>query len=152
MAIPGAQPSTSTSTLTSSLSSPPTPAALFSPTSRSSDLSSSPPRHHYRTSELVDAAQISPRELTWRCREEEGKGLQLGAGEAGSEGRSWSDDRGREGTPVPIPLPSSGSVRAVHSSTVRVERPDGSPPRSPKGGSGSLFRRRSLYGDPDSPD
>ncbi|GAA5900724.1 hypothetical protein JCM6882_007649 [Rhodosporidiobolus microsporus] len=106
-------------------------ALSHSPHSPSDDELSSP-RHHIRTGRVVEASNIPPRELTWKCCGEEGRGLQL-ADEAVA--RSWDDEQ---------------AVDAVDSETVRVERADGSPPRSPNGT--LIRRRRSLYGDPDSPD
>ncbi|GAA5822692.1 hypothetical protein JCM11251_004345 [Rhodosporidiobolus azoricus] len=113
-----------------------------SPTSPSQDDPSSP-RHHIRTTKVVEASHIPPRALSWKCCAEEGGGLQL-AEEA--VGRSWDDEKERdEGVPCPAPA----EIRTVDSETVRVERTDGSPPRSPHG---TLVRRRSLRCDPDSPD
>ncbi|GAA6003151.1 hypothetical protein JCM10207_001773 [Rhodosporidiobolus poonsookiae] len=123
-----------TSSSRSPSSSPPAPI----PTAGSG----SPPRHHTRTCAVVAASHIPPRELRWRCREEEGMGLQLGGGEAG---RSWDDEAAAaEGE-------AAEAIRAVHDETVRVERADGSPP-SPSSPTSGLVRKRSLYGDPDSPD
>ncbi|BGP37889.1 hypothetical protein JCM10450v2_001825 [Rhodotorula kratochvilovae] len=128
--------------LSASPSSSPTSRSEGSPSPLSARSDPTRPRHHLRSSSLLEAAHIAPREATWQCLGEEAGGLQFADGAA----RSWEDEPVDYGVPCP-----SKNVREVLESTVHASPPSGvRPSRLPDGK--PLVRKRTLQRDPDSPD
>ncbi|GAA6058163.1 hypothetical protein JCM3770_007035 [Rhodotorula araucariae] len=127
----------SPSSPTSRSEASPSPSA--SPSSAAADGTHT--RHHLRSSSLLEAAHIAPREATWQCLGERSGGLQFADGVA----RSWEDEPVDYGVPCP-----SNNVREVLESTVHASPPGVRLSCLPQ--DRPLVRRRTLQRDPTSPD